>query len=209
MTSAYIVLTPPSSEPINLQDVKNYLRVDFTDDDTVIQELITRARAYAEMVTGRALVTQTIREEFTLEPLRGGWLSGEIDPAPNWYQYQEQLGANPFGPAMYYFDLSVSPVQSISTVQTRTTIFDSFSTYTGVYTLDNTREPARLYFQSPPTANQWRFEYSAGYSSTYPVPPDLLQPMYEAVAYWYEFREAQDLPQAITDKLLSRRARWV
>ena len=209
MPSSYIVKVAPSTEPIALQDAKNYLRVDYPDDDTVISGLITRARAYAENITERALATQTIEQVFTLEPMQGGKLSGPVEDAPNWYEYQQQLGANPFGPAMYYFDLSRPPVQSVTTVETRVTIFDSYTSYTGVNTLDNNREPARLYFQSPPTANQWRFTYQAGYSASYPVPPDILQCLYEAISYWWEFREAQDLPKPIVDKLLARRVSWV
>src|SRR5487761_1096987 len=115
---AFIVTVPVATEPIALTDVKNYLRIDFTDDDTLIGYLITRVRGIAERVTGRALATQTITETFTIARPKGGEVSGPIDHGPNWYQYQEQLGANPFGAAQFSFDLAKPPIQS--TIQTIT-----------------------------------------------------------------------------------------
>lgn len=213
MSSAFKVLTQVTTEPIALADAKSYLRVDFTDDDTLISGLISRARSYAETVTHRAMATQQIQTIYTIERPTGGELSGSIEPGPNWYEYQEQLGANPFGAAQFYFDLPMPPVQpnQTLTVETKVTAFDAWTTFTGNTYLDNVQEPARMYFQVPVTANFWRFTYWAGYDAvqSYPITPDLLQPMYEAIAYWYQFREAQDLPQALVNKFLSKRVDWI
>src|SRR6266550_1544456 len=209
MSSSFKVMVPPAIEPILLQDVKSYLRVDFSDDDAMITGLITRARSLAETVTHRAMATQTIQELFTIERPLGGSLSGTIERSPNWYQYQEQLGANPFGAAQFYFDLSMPPVQAVSLVETKVIAFDDWLPFTGVTWLDDTTEPARMYFQSPITANFWRFTYTCGYSFTYPVPYDIQQGILEAVAYWYQYREAQDLPQALINKLLAQKVDWV
>lgn len=209
MSSAYIVTTPVSTEPLALSDAKAYLRVDFTDDDTVIQNLITRARSLCETLTGRAFATQTITQTYMIERPIGGELSGPISPGANWYQFQEALGANPFGPAMYYFDLAMPPFQSLTSVMTKVTVFDTWQAFTSTNYVDTIREPARIYFQDPITANMWQFIYTCGYSSGYPLPPDLLQALYEGVAYLYEFREAQDFPQALKDKLFSKRVDWV
>jgi uncharacterized phiE125 gp8 family phage protein len=50
--------TPPAVEPVTLAEAKLHLKVDTTDDDTLIATLITAARARAEWHTGRALITQ-------------------------------------------------------------------------------------------------------------------------------------------------------
>lgn len=51
--------TAPASEPITRAEAKNHLRVDFTDDDTLIDVLIEAARVHAENYTARRLINQT------------------------------------------------------------------------------------------------------------------------------------------------------
>src|SRR5580698_760383 len=48
----------PIVEPVSLSDMKNYLRVDVTDDDLLISTLISASRERAEDLTGRCLVAQ-------------------------------------------------------------------------------------------------------------------------------------------------------
>ena len=52
-------ISAASEEPLNLQEVKQFLRVDHNDDDNLILGLITVARERAENITHRALITQT------------------------------------------------------------------------------------------------------------------------------------------------------
>lgn len=52
-------LTPPSSEPVTLDEAKAWLRVDTAYDDLLILGLITAARMYAEEKTHRSLIQQT------------------------------------------------------------------------------------------------------------------------------------------------------
>lgn len=54
-----ICITPPSVEPIALAVAKQHLRVDYTDDDTLIPLYISAARDYAETYTARAFLPQT------------------------------------------------------------------------------------------------------------------------------------------------------
>jgi uncharacterized phiE125 gp8 family phage protein len=53
------LITPPSLEPVTLDEAKAHLKVDTPDDDVLIATLITAARARAEWHMGRALVTQS------------------------------------------------------------------------------------------------------------------------------------------------------
>ena len=162
MATAFKVITPVTSEPIALADAKAYLRVDYPDEDQLITDLISRARQYAETVTHRAFATQQIQQIDTIVRPDGGVLSGPIKPGPNWYVYQEQLGANPFGPAQYYHDLAMPPVQQALpyTVQTKITAFDVWTDFplttnpdgSTTYWIDDTMEPARWYFSDPITA---------------------------------------------------------
>lgn len=215
MSSVFKVITPPSVEPVTLTDMKNYLNVDFDDLDATIAPIITSARQYIEQITGRALATQVIQQIDAIERPEGGPLSGPINQGVNWYNYQQQIGANPFGPAQYYHDLSMPPIQANQaiTVETKVIAFDPWSPFLLVTNLDGSAnfwvddnsEPARMYFSDPQTANFWRFTYTAGYSNSYIMPRGLLQCLKEATAYWFQFREAQDLPQALINKILGYR----
>jgi len=53
------IITGPVGEPVTLADAKQNLRVDHTDDDTLIASLITTARQQAEHRTGRRYGAQT------------------------------------------------------------------------------------------------------------------------------------------------------
>lgn len=58
-----IQTTAPTSEPVTLADAKNHLRIDsdIVNDDALITLLITAARKYGEMLTGRSWMTQSWR----------------------------------------------------------------------------------------------------------------------------------------------------
>lgn len=55
---AYQLITGPSQEPITLEVAKAHLRVDFSDDDTLIAALLKASRQSAERFMGRALISQ-------------------------------------------------------------------------------------------------------------------------------------------------------
>lgn len=53
------LVTAPTTEPLTLQQAKNHLRLDHDEDDSLLRNLITTAKAYVEGQTHRALITQT------------------------------------------------------------------------------------------------------------------------------------------------------
>ncbi len=53
------LVTPPASEPLTLAEVKLFLRVDGSDEDSVINDLIAVARETAESWMRVSLITQT------------------------------------------------------------------------------------------------------------------------------------------------------
>lgn len=72
-----ILLTAPAAEPLALDDVRAFLRVDAYDDDELIAALVTAARLAVEAQTRRALITQGWR--LTLD----GWpVDGRIRVVP-------------------------------------------------------------------------------------------------------------------------------
>jgi len=54
-------VTGPTQEPVTLQEVKEYLRVDDATDERVVRPFIETARRFCEEHTGRALMSQTLR----------------------------------------------------------------------------------------------------------------------------------------------------
>jgi uncharacterized phiE125 gp8 family phage protein len=68
------LITPPAAEPVSLAEAKLHLRVDFDEDDALIQALISAARHAAEMLTQRQLVTA--RWRMVLDSFPGCGLMG-------------------------------------------------------------------------------------------------------------------------------------
>ncbi|MCI5049588.1 MAG: head-tail connector protein [Rickettsiales bacterium] len=54
-------VTDPSVEPLSVSEAKLFLRIDTSDDDSLIGDFITAARELAEAMTGRSLITQSWR----------------------------------------------------------------------------------------------------------------------------------------------------
>ena len=53
------IVTPPVYYPLVLQQVKDHLNIDYTNDDSYLQSIIAAATERAEQVTRRRLITQT------------------------------------------------------------------------------------------------------------------------------------------------------
>lgn len=52
------LMTAPASEPVSLEQARLHLRLDQTQEDTLLTSLITAARMLVESQTARALITQ-------------------------------------------------------------------------------------------------------------------------------------------------------
>ncbi len=51
--------TAPPDEPVTLSEIKDHLRIEHSEHDTMLQGLIQASREYVEDITSRALVEQT------------------------------------------------------------------------------------------------------------------------------------------------------
>ena len=162
-----VLVTPPTVEPVSLDDAKQHLRVEHDDDDALISDLVTAARIHVEASTRRALITQTWRHYLDDRP-QGGQLV-----------------------------LSPSPVRSVTSVTVHdgdglTSLVDP----TG-YVVDIVSVPCRLRFRAGAVLfprrelNGIEIEYVAGYGDTADdVPMPLRQAIRRFVNHWYEHREA-------------------
>jgi hypothetical protein len=116
----------------------------------------------------------------------------------------------------------MAPLQSVQSVGTQFTVFqintsDGTPNFTNLpqiaadgvtvnWSIDTTREPGRIYFQAPLIVYRWQFAYTAGYSNTYPLPYDLKQDLMATIAYWYDHREGDPLPDGLKMRLIGHRA---
>jgi uncharacterized phiE125 gp8 family phage protein len=99
------VLSDTIAEPITLEEAKNYLRVDYPEDDLLIEALITSARVRLEQYAGVAMTQRNLQvvafmSEFIELPYVpiGVLLSVEYWNNSEWIQLQEgdynTLGTN-------------------------------------------------------------------------------------------------------------------
>lgn len=58
------IKTAPTVEPVTVQEMREYLSLGGTEDDTLLTGLITAARAALEKITGRTFVTTTYQLYF-------------------------------------------------------------------------------------------------------------------------------------------------
>jgi Phage gp6-like head-tail connector protein len=184
---AFVLVTPPTGEPITLAEAKAHLRVDHSADDTLITAYITAARQAIEHYTGRALMTQTWRL----------WLDAWPDQTDPWWDGIQN------GPVSMLQSISVMlprpPLLSVVSVQTYSdqdvaTVWPATNYY-----VDTVSTPGRLNakqngaWPSPGRViNGIMIEYQAGYGNAAAVPEVLKLALRQWLAHLYEHRGEQD-----------------
>ena len=177
------VTTEPTAEPLSLQEVKEYLRVDDATDERVVRPLILASRQFAEMHMGIAIMQQTLKLEVdtavdTDSPL---WEGMRTAPDINYYKNYITLPRNPV--------ISVTSVKTYSDSDAATTFAAS------KYYVDSSRQPARIVLRTGESfpsalrvANAIEVIYVAGHTSAYTVPEPIRLGMLQHIAYMYEHR---------------------
>ncbi len=169
----YKITTAPAAEPITLTDVKNHLKIDYTDDDDLLAIIIQAVREFVEVYTGRALMTKTIQEYYDKFPL--------------------YTVTNPRGGIEARF----APLQSLTFVKYKDSDGTTQTLTVNVdYTFDNISEPPRIfpyYGTTWPTVrdepNSVWIEYEGGYTQASDVPAVIKQAMFLMIGKMYEQRE--------------------
>lgn len=178
MAIGMTLIEAPAIEPLTLATAKNHLRVDLSDDDTLITTLITVARRVAERSTNRALITQT------WELVRDYW------------------------PRVDYIELPRSPLQSVTSVIYTDTADAQHTLDTSIYLVDTDHEPGRValkFAQIWPTTvlqtrNGIRIRFVAGYGGdASDVPGDITQAMLLLIGHWYENRETINIGNIVNE----------
>jgi len=191
---ALTLVTPPAAEPVSLTEAKAHLRVEITDDDTVITNLITTARVDLENATSRAWITQT-------------W----------------DLVLDDF-PASDEIKIPRPPLQSVTSITYKDKDGNSFTFDAANYVVDVDAKPGRVVLADASTwpgatlypAGAVRVRFVAGYGDADDVPKPLRQALLLLLGHYYENREAvlvsaginpAVLPLAI-DRLIAHYREW-
>lgn len=172
----------PAAEPIALQEIKDFLRVDGTDFDVLLTSLIKAAREYCEAFQNRAYVTQTWQltlDEFPELPLK---LPKPPLQSVASVKYTDQTGVETVFAASNYL---VDPVSEPGRL-------------------------AFAYGKSWPSAtlqpvNGLKIEYVAGYGAAANVPENVKTAIKLWIAHRFENPDRDDVPEAVHSLLWSDR----
>ena len=182
------VITDTTTEPLTTAYVRDYLRVDDTIDNTIIDNLIKSARILTENYTGRTLCNKTLKlsVDFVNQHDHDLWEGMRVAP-------DLALKQN-------YITLPQSPVSSITHIKYYDDS-DNPTTYASTkYYLDSVRVPARVVLRNGeqwPTglrvANGIEITYVAGFgANATDVPEAMRLAVSQLVAYLYENRGDMD-----------------
>lgn len=110
----YLVITPPSAEPLTLERAKQQVRVDGDDENDLISDLITAAREACENFTGLVLASQIVEVAFwhlPSNPLTFGF--GPVSSVESVSYIDADESERTLDPASYRLNQYVSPEQLV------------------------------------------------------------------------------------------------
>ena len=182
------IVTDWTASAVATSDQKSFMRVDFSDDDSLIAELIKASQNVLQTYINRAITTQTL--ELYLDRL----------PFYNEIKLQEGLYTAP--DMEYNSNFIILPRPPVASV-THVKYFDDSDTEytyaTSNYYVDTISEQARIVLRkgkSWPTvtetrnANAYVVKYVAGYGGASDVPEPIVQAIKLLTTHLYENREA-------------------
>ena len=158
------VTTPPAAEPVTLEFIKSFLKVDGTSEDALIGVLITAARQQAERYCQLAIMPQTITETF-----------------PRFFSYGLRLSISPLVAvsAITYRDLG-GDNQTLS--------IDVYAADNAVFPPHIYRIPYNDFPQTYAVPNAVTVVYTAGFANADAVPAQIKMAIALMVTEWYDNR---------------------
>ena len=209
---AVVEITPPSIEPVTLEEAKLQLRVDSDFDDSLICDAIQAAREDCEGETHRAFITQTwqlILDHFpgTAEHYQGYTdlgLMGDsalglgVPPVGYTYRFQSEVyfraGAiivpNPRLQSVDFIQY-LDDNGDLQTLDPSQYVVDAANEPGRIAPAPNTNWPLTLISTRAPVLNAVTVQYKCGYGDTAAaVPASIKLAMKMLIAHWYDNRPA-------------------
>lgn len=163
-----VPVTAPATEPVSLGEAKAHLRVDISDDDALINNLIAAARRHIELtLCNRAFITQ------------------------DWDYFLKEF---PEGDTI---EIPLPPLQSVTSLKYKDKDGVETILPTTEYIVDANATPGRVilaYGKSWPSftpypSNPVAIRFKAGYGAATAVPEEIKQAIKILVGHLYEYRE--------------------
>lgn len=175
-----IVSTPPAAEPISTAEIKAHLRIDGSDEDTLLDGYVAAARIQCELEARRAFVTQTL--QLRLE----AWPTGDRIALPR------------------------PPLQSVTSIAYIDSNGAGATMDAGDYIVDANGQPGQIilaYGSTWPSVTlrpgpSITITYVAGYGAAAAVPQTYRQAIQLLAGHYYENREAVTVGQGYTSAIL-------
>lgn len=158
------VITPPTSEPVSLAELKTFARITSDVDNALVTSLGIAAREFVETATGRQLMTATL--ELVLPHFPADALS------------------LPRGPVQ-----SIESVKVIDRDDTERTLVLGTDYRIDLDTFPANVAPVRRWPSIGLRSNAVRVRYVAGYGDAQAVPASLKTVICALASWWYEQRE--------------------
>ncbi len=172
------IITAPANEPVTVDEAKQHLRIDGSNEDSLISTLIKAARIYVETLTNRRLITQTLRLQLKYFPFCEIVLP--VTPVQSVAAIRfkdkngiEQVAAETLSQLSFTEPPKIKPSYGESWPQCREGDYNSVS-----------------------------IDIVAGYGDAADVPRDLCQAILLMVAHFYEQREPVAVANSIDSEIL-------
>lgn len=192
-----VLVTPPTDEPLTVNEAKRRLRVDIADDDDLIGDMISAAREDAEKITRRQIMPATYKAVLDRFPAP----SLETSSA-NWYGPAWGTGPGPLtmsrpeGRSGLEILLPRPPLVQVQSIKYIDQDGNQQTLAPSEYIVDSASEPARIvpaFGKAWPTTqnriNAVEIVFDAGYADAAHVPARIKSWIATRVGAMYENRE--------------------
>jgi len=163
---SHILLSPPSVEPVTLEDIKAHARIEHNEDDVLITALLAAARQWCEHYTRRAFISQQWDLALSKVPSSREVLlpRGPLLSITQVQMFDDRDNVSLWSSDLYYADTVASPGQLVLRKDA------------------SWPSPSRCH-------NGLVITYEAGYGATgEDVPTPIKLAIKQLVLHWYEYR---------------------